>query len=152
MLYWLVWLYQCWFVGVLVLVFSFQGWFVDLVFVFNGWVLWWVSVWGKYLFYYYVGGFVVYVYFGFYGIFIEWVCFIDGWLFEFVGQVWMWMVGVEFGIDLCGLMVCELIDDGEVVDVVVRLGFDLLCSDVNLLLVWFWIIKFCRFIGVFLMD
>ncbi|WP_042757470.1 Fpg/Nei family DNA glycosylase, partial [Mycobacterium tuberculosis] len=62
------------------------------------------------------------------------------------------MVGAEFGTDLRGPTVCESIDDGEVADVVARLGPDPLRSDANPSSAWSRITKSRRPIGALLMD
>ena len=48
-----------------------------------------------------------------------------------VGQVRMRMVGAEFGTDLRGPTVCEVIDEPEVADVVAKLGPDPLRRDAD---------------------
>ena len=48
-----------------------------------------------------------------------------------VGQVRMRMVGAEYGTDLRGPTVCEVIDEAEIADVVARLGPDPLRRDAD---------------------
>ena len=69
-----------------------------------------------------------------------------------VGQVRMRMVGTEFGTDLRGPTVCEVIDEAEVDDVVARLGPDPLRRDADGSLAWARISKSRRPIGALLMD
>ena len=89
------------------------------------------SAWGKHLFHHYDGGPMVHVHLGLYGTFTEWArpptlrCPTP------VGQVRMRMVGAEYGTDLRGPTVCEVIDEAQVADVVARLGPDPLRSDAD---------------------
>ena len=69
-----------------------------------------------------------------------------------VGQVRMRMVGAEFGTDLRGPTVCEVIDEPEVADVVAKLGPDPLRRDADGSLAWTRIAKSRRPIGALLMD
>jgi endonuclease-8 len=69
-----------------------------------------------------------------------------------VGQVRMRMVGAEYGTDLRGPTVCELIDDAQVADVVARLGPDPLRRDADPAWPWARITKSRRPIGALLMD
>ncbi len=69
-----------------------------------------------------------------------------------VGQVRMRMVGPDFGSDLRGPTVCELIDQTEVDDVIARLGPDPLRRDADGSLAWARITKSRRPIGALLMD
>ena len=69
-----------------------------------------------------------------------------------VGQVRMRMVGTEFGTDLRGPTVCEVIDEADVDDVVARLGPDPLRRDADGSLAWARISKSRRPIGALLMD
>lgn len=145
-------LHQRRFAGAPVSVSSPQGRFADSASALNGRVLRRASAWGKHLFHHYVGGPVVHVHLGLYGTFTEWARPTDGWLPEPAGQVRMRMVGAEFGTDLRGPTVCESIDDGEVADVVARLGPDPLRSDANPSSAWSRITKSRRPIGALLMD
>ncbi|CCC44834.1 Fpg/Nei family DNA glycosylase [Mycobacterium canetti] len=145
-------LHQRRFAGAPVSVSSPQGRFADSASALNGRVLRRASAWGKHLFHHYVGGPVVHVHLGLYGTFTEWARPPDGLLPEPAGQVRMRMVGAEFGTDLRGPTVCESIDDGEVADVVARLGPDPLRSDANPSLAWSRITKSRRPIGALLID
>ena len=64
----------------------------------------------------------------------------------------MRMVGAEFGTDLRGPTVCEVIAEPEVGDVVARLGPDPLRRDADPALAWTRITKSRRPIGALLMD
>ena len=69
-----------------------------------------------------------------------------------VGQVRMRMVGTEYGTDLRGPTVCEILDDAQVADVVSRLGPDPLRRDADPAWPWARITKSRRPIGALLMD
>ena len=69
-----------------------------------------------------------------------------------VGQVRMRMVGAEYGTDLRGPTVCEVIDEAEIADVVARLGPDPLRRDADPAPAWTRITKSRRPIGALLMD
>ena len=69
-----------------------------------------------------------------------------------VGQVRMRMIGAEFGTDLRGPTVCEVIEEPEVADVIARLGPDPLRRDADGALAWARISKSRRPIGALLMD
>ena len=94
-----------------VIVSSPQGRFADGAAAVNGRVLKKASAWGKHLFHHYEGGRVVHVHLGLYGKFSE----VELPMPLPVGQVRMRMVGADFGSDLRGPTVCELIDQAEVV-------------------------------------
>ena len=64
----------------------------------------------------------------------------------------MRMVGADYGTDLRGPTVCEVIDEGQVSDVVARLGPDPLRSDADPSWPWDRISKSRRPIGALLMD
>ena len=69
------------------------------------------GAWGKHLFHHYAGGPIVHVHLGIYGHFTEF--FLpddDGGAPEPTGQVRMRMTGSEYGTDLRGPTVCEVID------------------------------------------
>jgi endonuclease-8 len=131
-----------------VIVSSPQGRFVDGAAAVNGKVLKKASAWGKHLFHHYEGGRVVHVHLGLYGTFSE----SEVPMALPVGQVRMRMVGTEFGTDLRGPTVCELIDEADVDDVVARLGPDPLRRDADGSLAWARISKSRRPIGALLMD
>lgn len=114
----------------------------------SGRVLRRADAWGKHLFHHYDGGQVVHVHLGLYGTFTEAPLPLD----EPVGQVRMRMIGTEYGTDLRGPTVCEVIDAGSVDDVVARLGPDPLRPDADPELAWKRISKSRRTIGGLLMD
>jgi endonuclease-8 len=131
-----------------VLLSSPQGRFADGAVAVNGRILKRASAWGKHLFHHYAGGRVVHVHLGLYGTFNE---------FELpaplpVGQVRMRMIGADYGTDLRGPTVCEVIDEAQVVDVVAKLGPDPLRRDADPALAWSRISKSRRPIGALLMD
>ena len=114
----------------------------------SGRVLKKASAWGKHLFHHYEGGRVVHVHLGLYGSFSE----SEVPMALPVGQVRMRMVGAEFGTDLRGPTVCELIEEPDVDDVVARLGPDPLRKDADGEVAWKRIAKSRRPIGALLMD
>lgn len=71
---------------------------------------------------------------------------------EAVGQVRMRMVGADHGTDLRGPTVCEVIDEGQVSDVIAKLGPDPLRADADPSWAWRRITKSRRPIGALLMD
>ena len=109
------------------------------------------TAWGKHLFHHYDGGAIVHVHLGLYGKFTEWTCPTTA-MPEPVGQVRMRMVGAEYGTDLRGPTVCEVIDEAQVADVVARLGPDPLRRDADPAWPWERISKSRRPIGALLMD
>ena len=143
-------LHQRRFAGGPVAVSSPQGRFVDSAVV-DGRVLRRTSVWGKHLFHHYDGGPIVHVHLGLYGAFTEWPR-ADAVLPEPVGQVRMRMVGADYGTDLRGPTVCEVIDEGQVSDVLAKLGPDPLRNDAEPSWAWNRITKSRRPIGALLMD
>ncbi|CAM3652757.1 Fpg/Nei family DNA glycosylase [Mycobacterium frederiksbergense] len=114
----------------------------------SGRVLRRADAWGKHLFHHYDGGHIVHVHLGLYGTFTEAPLPLD----EPVGQVRMRMIGTEYGTDLRGPTVCEVIDAGAVDDVVARLGPDPLRPDADPAPAWRRIAKSRRTIGGLLMD
>jgi endonuclease VIII len=124
-----------------------QGRFAEAAVV-DGQVLRKADAWGKHLFHHYAGGAVVHVHLGLYGSFTERPVPLPA----PVGQVRMRMVGAQFGTDLRGPTVCELIDEAAVDDVVARLGPDPLRRDAEPTLAWARISKSRRSIGSLLMD
>src|ERR1700759_5322776 len=116
----------------------------------DGRVLQRASAWGKHLFHQYAGGPIVHVHLGLYGTFTEWEH--SGMVPQPVGQVRMRMVGAEYGTDLRGPTVCELVDEGQVSDVVARLGPDPLRADADPSWPWARISKSRRPVGALLMD
>jgi endonuclease-8 len=118
----------------------------------DGRVLRRTSAWGKHLFHHYDGGPIVHVHLGLYGAFTEWERPDGAPLPEPVGQVRMRMVGDGYGTDLRGPTVCEVIDEGQVSDVLARLGPDPLRSDADPAWAWSRISKSRRPIGALLMD
>ena len=143
-------LHQRRFAGCPVAVSSPQGRFADSAVV-DGRVLRRTSVWGKHLFHHYDGGPIVHVHLGLYGAFTEWPR-ADAVLPEPVGQVRMRMVGADYGTDLRGPTVCEVIDEAQVSDVLARLGPDPLRNDADPSWAWNRIAKSRRPIGALLMD
>ncbi|ABM14828.1 MULTISPECIES: Fpg/Nei family DNA glycosylase [Mycolicibacterium] len=135
-----------------VIVSSPQGRFVDGAAAVNGHVFKKASAWGKHLFHHYQGGRVVHVHLGLYGTFTEWPLPDDRTQPIPVGQVRMRMLGAEYGTDLRGPTVCEVIEEPDVADVVARLGPDPLRSDADPELAWRRISKSRRPIGALLMD
>ena len=124
-----------------------QGRFADAAAI-DGQVLRKADAWGKHLFHHYARGAVVHVHLGLYGSFTEQPLP----MVAPVGQVRMRMVGAQFGTDLRGPTVCELIDEAAVDDVVSRLGPDPLRPDADADLAWIRISKSRRSIGSLLMD
>lgn len=121
----------------------------------DGRVLRRTSVWGKHLFHHYEplrGGPIVHVHLGLYGAFTEWERPDGAPPPEPVGQVRMRMVGADYGTDLRGPTVCEVIDEAQVADVVAKLGPDPLRSDADPSWPWSRISKSRRPIGALLMD
>lgn len=145
-------LHQRRFAGAPVAVSSPQGRFAASAAAVDGRVLRRTSVWGKHLFHHYAGGPIVHVHLGLYGSFTEWQRPPDAAMPAPVGQVRMRMVGAEYGTDLRGPTVCELIDDAQVSDVVARLGPDPLRRDADPAWAWTRISKSRRPIGALLMD
>jgi endonuclease VIII len=145
-------LHQRRFAGAPVAVSSPQGRFGPEAAVVDGRVLKRTSVWGKHLFHHYADGPIVHVHLGLYGTFTEWGRPGDGPLPEAVGQVRMRMVGAQYGTDLRGPTVCEVIDEARVSDVVAKLGPDPLRSDADPSWAWSRITKSRRPIGALLMD
>ncbi|ORV63025.1 DNA glycosylase [Mycobacterium europaeum] len=143
-------LHQRRFGGAPVAVSSPQGRFADAAVV-DGRVLRRTSVWGKHLFHHYDGGPIVHVHLGLYGAFTEWPRE-DAVLPAPVGQVRMRMVGADYGTDLRGPTVCEVIDEGQVSDVLAKLGPDPLRNDADPSWAWNRISKSRRPIGALLMD
>lgn len=142
-------LHQKRFAGAPVAVSSPQGRFSDAAAV-DGLVLRRATAWGKHLFHHYEGGAVVHVHLGLYGTFAEWER--SDPVREPVGRVRMRMIGAEYGTDLRGPTVCELIDVSQVDDVVARLGPDPLRADADPAWPWARISKSRRPIGALLMD
>lgn len=145
-------LHQRRFGGAPVAVSSPQGRFAAAASAVDGLVLRRTSVWGKHLFHHYVDGPTVHVHLGLYGHFTEWPRRPGLAIPPPVGQVRMRMVGVEYGTDLRGPTVCELLDDAQVADVVSRLGPDPLRRDADPAWAWTRIAKSRRPIGALLMD
>ena len=145
-------LHQRRFAGAPVEVSSPQGRFAASAAAVDGRVLRRTSVWGKHLFHHYANGPIVHVHLGLYGAFTEWARPPDAAMPVPVGQVRMRMVGAEYGTDLRGPTVCELIDEAQVSDVVARLGPDPLRRDADPAWPWARISKSRRPIGALLMD
>ncbi|ORV13941.1 Fpg/Nei family DNA glycosylase [Mycobacterium celatum] len=141
-------LHQRRFAGAPVAVSSPQGRFAAAAAAVDGRVLRRTSVWGKHLFHHYADGPIVHVHLGLYGTFTEHATPMPA----PAGQVRMRMVGAEYGTDLRGPTVCELLDDAQVADVVARLGPDPLRRDADPQWAWARITKSRRPIGALLMD
>lgn len=131
-----------------VIVSSPQGRFADGAAAVNGRILKKASAWGKHLFHQYEGGRAVHVHLGLYGTFTE----VPNPMPLPVGQVRMRMIGADFGTDLRGPTVCEIIEEAEIADVVAKLGPDPLRKDADGGLAWARIHKSRRPIGALLMD
>ena len=145
-------LHQRRFAGSPVAVCSPQGRFAGSAALVDGLVLRRASAWGKHLFHHYADGPIVHVHLGLYGTFTEWEHAGGAVLPQPVGQVRMRMVGAAYGTDLRGPTVCEVLDEGQVADVVARLGPDPLRSDADPSPAWARITKSRRSIGALLMD
>lgn len=145
-------LHQRRFAGAPVAVSSPQGRFEDSAAVVNGRVLRRASAWGKHLFHHYAGGPIVHVHLGLYGTFTEWPRPAGAPDPAAVGQVRMRMIGADYGSDLRGPTVCELIDEAQVSAVLARLGPDPLRGDADPAWAWSRIAKSRRPIGALLMD
>ena len=145
-------LHQRRYAGAEVAVSSPQGRFTAAASAVDGRVLRRASAWGKHLFHHYVGGSTVHVHLGLYGTFTEWTRPPDVAVPAPVGQVRMRMVGADYGTDLRGPTVCEVIDEAQVSDVLAKLGPDPLRSDADPSWAWARIAKSRRPIGALLMD
>lgn len=140
-------LHQRRFAGSLVSVSSPQGRFADASKVDDGKFVR-ASAWGKHLFHHYAGGAIVHVHLGLYGTFTESPTPMP----LPVGQVRMRIVGAEYGTDLRGPTVCEVIDESQVCEIAARLGADPLRRDADPSLPWERISKSRKVIGALLMD
>jgi len=129
-----------------------QGRFADGAALVDGRVLRKSDAWGKHLFHHYKGGHVVHVHLGLYGTFSEFTVSEGAGIPDPVGQVRMRMVGAEYGTDLRGPTVCEVITEAEIGDVVAKLGPDPLRLDADPSRAWTRIAKSRRPIGALLMD
>ncbi|GFG75297.1 Fpg/Nei family DNA glycosylase [Mycobacterium botniense] len=145
-------LHQRRFAGRPVAVTSPQGRFTSSAAAVDGRVLQNASAWGKHLFHRYDGELTVHVHLGLYGTFTEWPVDRAAGLPAAVGQVRMRMVGAEYGTDLRGPAVCELLEAAEAAEVVSRLGPDPLRRGADPAAVWARITRSRRPIGALLMD
>jgi endonuclease-8 len=145
-------LHQRRFAGSPVAVSSPQGRFALEAAELDGQVLRRATAWGKHLFHHYASGAIVHVHLGLYGKFTEWARLPDEDAPAAIGQVRMRMIGPEYGADLRGPTVCEIVDEAQVADVVARLGPDPLRRDANPSWPWERISKSRRPIGALLMD
>lgn len=145
-------LHQRRFAGAPVAVSSPQGRFASSAAAVDSRVLRHASAWGKHLFHHYANGPIVHVHLGLYGTFTEWPHPAGALLPEPVGQVRMRMVGADYGTDLRGPTVCELLDEGQLGDIVARLGPDPLRSEADPSWAWARITKSRRAVGALLMD
>jgi endonuclease-8 len=144
-------LHQRRYAGAPVSVSSPQGRFADSKAV-DGLVLHRTSAWGKHLFHHYADGRTVHVHLGLYGKFTEWAVSPDTVIPAPVGQVRMRMVGTEYGTDLRGPIVCEVIDEAQINHVISRLGPDPLRRDADPARAWARVKASRRPIGALLMD
>lgn len=140
-------LHQRRFAGSLVAVSSPQGRFADAKKV-DGRRFARASAWGKHLFHHYADGAIVHVHLGLYGTFTESPIPMP----LPVGQVRMRILGAEYGTDLRGPTVCEVIDEAQVGAIVARLGPDPLRRDADPAASWDRISKSRKGIGALLMD
>lgn len=113
-------LHQQRFAGAPVRVSSPQGNFAVGAAAVDGRVLVKAEAWGKHLLHHYDSGLVVHIHLGLYGTFTD----ASTPLGPPVGQVRMRMVGTEFGTDLRGPTVCEVIGQPELDAIAARLGPD----------------------------
>jgi endonuclease VIII len=125
-----------------------QGRFTEGAAAVDGRVLRKATAWGKHLFHHYEGGRVVHVHLGLYGAFAEHPVPMPA----PVGQVRMRLVGAEYGTDLRGPTVCEVIEEPEIADIIDRLGPDPLRRDADPEPAWQRISNSRRPIGALLMD
>ncbi|MCV7191455.1 Fpg/Nei family DNA glycosylase [Mycolicibacterium brumae] len=129
-----------------------QGRFADDAALIDGRVLRRADAWGKHLFHHYEPGLVAHVHLGIYGAFSEFALNgLDG-PPDPIGQVRMRMLGPDYGADLRGPMVCEVIDEGGVADVLARLGPDPLRADADPAVAWNRVSRSRRSIASLLMD
>ncbi|MGV0835131.1 Fpg/Nei family DNA glycosylase [Mycolicibacterium thermoresistibile] len=135
-----------------VLVSSPQGRFAEGAAAVTGRVFLRADAWGKHLFHHYDGGRIVHVHLGLYGAFTEFEVPDGSDPAPPVGQVRMRMIGRQYGTDLRGPTVCEVIDEPAVDDIIARLGPDPLRRDADPQRAWERISKSRRTIGALLMD
>lgn len=149
-------LHQRRFAGAAVAVCSPQGRFAAGAADVDGQLLTRVSAWGKHLFHHYAGGRIVHVHLGIYGHFTEFFVPPDAPIPAPTGQVRMRMVGLKggspYGTDLRGPTTCEVVDEGQVADVIARLGPDPLRRDADPKLAWKRMIKSRRPVAGLLLD
>lgn len=131
-----------------VIVTSPQDRFTEAAKAVSGRVLRKADAYGKHLFHHYAGGQVVHVHLGLYGKFTERRVPMP----DPVGQVRMRMVGAEYGTDLRGPTVCEVIHQADVDDIIARLGPDPLRRAPDPTPAYARIAKSRRPIGALLMD
>ncbi|CAN5360851.1 Fpg/Nei family DNA glycosylase [soil metagenome] len=129
-----------------------QGRFTDGAAAVDGRILRKADAWGKHLFHHYDGGRVVHIHLGLYGTFTEFPAADPDAIPDPVGQVRMRMIGAEYGTDLRGPTVCEVIEEAEVGEVIAKLGPDPLRKDADPAPAWKRINKSRRTIGALLMD
>ena len=131
-----------------VIVTSPQDRFTEAAKAVSGRVLRSADAYGKHLFHHYQGGAVVHVHLGLYGTFTERPVPMSA----PVGQVRMRMVGADYGTDLRGPTVCEVIHQADVDEIIARLGPDPLRRAPDPTPAWARITKSRRSIGALLMD
>ena len=125
-----------------------QGRFTESAALLDGRTVETAESWGKHLWVHFAHDDLVHVHLGLYGKFTEHPLP----LLDPVGQVRMRMVGAEYGTDLRGPTVCEVIHQVEVDDIVARLGPDPLRRTADASRAWERISKSRRAIGALLMD
>jgi endonuclease-8 len=135
-----------------VIVTSPQGRFEEAASAVNGRALRRASAWGKHLFHHYDGGAIVHVHLGLYGTFTEFGPLPAEGEPMPVGQVRMRMIGAEYGTDLRGPTVCEVIHQAEADEIVAKLGPDPLRRAPDPSRAWARISKSRRPVGALLMD
>ena len=136
------------FVGSPVRVSSPQGKFAAGAAMVDGRTLTATEAWGKHLLHHYESGLVVHVHLGLYGKFTDAPIPLG----PPVGQVRMRMVGTEFGTDLRGPTVCEVLTRPELKVIAARLGPDPLRRNADPERAWARLHRSKRPIGALLMD
>ncbi|NMN94540.1 Fpg/Nei family DNA glycosylase [Antrihabitans stalactiti] len=125
-----------------------QGKFADGAALVDGHVLKKAEAWGKHLLHHYDSGLVVHVHLGLIGAFSE----SEVPMGPPVGQVRMRMVGAEFGTDLRGPTICEVLHEPELAAIANRLGPDPLRRKADPELAWARLHRSKRSIAALLMD
>lgn len=141
-------LHQQKFKGSAVRVSSPQGKFAVGAALVDGRTLVKAEAWGKHLLHHYDSGLVVHVHLGLIGAFSESAVPMG----PPIGQVRMRMVGTDFGTDLRGPTVCEVLQKAELAAIADRLGPDPLRRNADGDRAWVKIAKSQRSIAALLMD